>query len=270
MKVQIIYPEDQWILNKLALYLIENIDYVTGMPNHPDRQQEWDIAYYINYALFKPDYSLVKPFGSTKNSRLTGAFFTHKENKKYYKRAFQVDFCISPCKTSMLLAKKFNRNAFVIYHGLDLDTYKPLIRLGFVGKLCTNGRKGESLFPLIRNLPFVDLKITGGKIPEKQMPDFYQNLDAVLITSTVEGGPMCFQEGLASGKEIIATDVGMVSDFKHHNGIYIFDATKPETLVAILTNLYEKKLARRKIIERFTIDYFVSEHEKIFRKMDHR
>ncbi|MGD9201479.1 MAG: glycosyltransferase, partial [Chitinispirillia bacterium] len=227
----------------------------------------WDIAYYVNFRLFKPHYSLGKPLGSTKNSRITGAFFTHKENNKYYKRAAQVDFCISPCKRSMNWAKKFNKNSFIVYHGIDLEEFKPFLHLGFIGKTADNGRKGEHLFPLVRNLPFVKLHCTEGKIPQNEMNNFYQKLDAVLITSTVEGGPLCFQEGLACGKEIISTDVGMVSDFKHCDDIHIFNRKEPQELIKILENLYKIKNRRRKIIEQYSIDYFVKKHIKIFNLM---
>ena len=267
IKVQVIYPEDSWILNKLAKYLIDNIDFVKGYPWKPDQSNIWDIAYYVNFRLFKPYYSLRKPLGSTKNSRLTGAFFTHKDNNKYYKRAAQVDFCICPCKKSMNLAKKFNKSSFVVYHGIDLEEFKPILHLGFIGKITNNGRKGERMFPLVRKIPFVKLHCSEGKIAQNEMGNFYQKLDAVLITSTAEGGPLCFQEGLACGKEIISTDVGMVSDFKHCKGIHIFDRKNPQELINILENLYEIKNTRRKIIEHYSIEYFVNEHIKIFKLM---
>ena len=41
MRVQIVYPDDNWILNKLAKYLIDNIDYVQGSILTPDITTNW-------------------------------------------------------------------------------------------------------------------------------------------------------------------------------------------------------------------------------------
>jgi hypothetical protein len=267
MKVQIVYPTDGWILNKLADYLIKSIDFVTGTPWTPDISQKWDLTYYINYRLFKPHYTLLKPLGCTKNSTLTGAFFTHREDGKFDKRGRQVDFCVSPCKLSAEYLLKINKQSYCIYHGIDLAKFSPKITLGFIGKPQPNGRKGEDLFESIRKLPFVELIATNGEVTEEQLPDIYHKIDAVLITSTVEGGPLCFQEGLACGKEIISTDVGMVSDFKGNEGIHIYNRNNPDELLNIIQSLYEKKLKRRKIIEKYSIDYFVNEHAQLFQKM---
>ena len=51
-------------------------------------------------------------------------------------------------------------------------------------------------------------------LPYDKMPDFY-NSGLHSRPSLYEGGPMCVVEGLACGKEIIASDVGWVKEFPH-------------------------------------------------------
>lgn len=265
MKIQIVYPDDGWILNKLADLLINNLDCVTGTPWQADTTQRWDITYYVNYYLFKPEHTLRGLFQTTPNSRISGAFFTHREGPKYDKRARHLDFCICPCQISCDQAMKFNRKSYLVYHGINLDRFKPKLTLGFIGKINTNGRKGEDLFDLLKNLPFVNLKVTNGTIAEDQMPQFYHSIDYVFIPSIVEGGPLCFQEGLASGKEIISSDVGMVHDFKGAEGIYIFDRSNPQSLITILEELFQKKMNLRRHIEAYNEQYFIRKHLEIFK-----
>lgn len=264
MKVQIVYPEDNWILGILAKYLIQNIDFTEGRQYTPDMSTQWDVTYFVNYFLYRPTFGagfIKKP---VHNSAVTGAFFTHKDKYTYGKKARILDFCVCPCTLSADYLKKYNKNTSVIYHGIDLERFKPKIVLGFIGKTKQDNRKGQDFFDFVRNIPFVELKSTDDALPAKEIPQFYHTIDYVFIPSTVEGGPLCFQEGLASGKEIISTDVGMVHDFSKCEGVYLFDRENPETLVNLLQQLYTIKLKRRKSIEQFTIDYFVSEHEKLF------
>jgi glycosyltransferase involved in cell wall biosynthesis len=110
----------------------------------------------------------------------------------------------------------------------------------------------------------VELRVTGGALSPDEIPAFYQSLDYVFIPAVTEGGPLCFQEGLASGKEIVSTDVGMVHDFIGSDGIHIFDRENPQSLVNLLSDLYAKKVRLRSHIESYSISYFVESHLKIF------
>jgi glycosyltransferase involved in cell wall biosynthesis len=265
MRVQIVHPTDGWILQKLAMMLIDNIDYVTGSPDKPNTTEKWDLTYYVNYYLYKPERGLHSLFYATRNSRISGGFFTHKEKGlSFEKRARQLDFCICPCTLTRDYLKNYNRKVFLAYHGIDLERFSPKIKLGFIGRIHKSGRKGEDVFAILEKLPFVELHVTNGTVPEEKLPEFYHSIDYVLIPAVVEGGPLCFQEGLACGKEIISTDVGMVHDFKHHEGIHIFDRDNPETLINICNELYNQRLKRRQIIEEYSQTCFVQRHMEIF------
>lgn len=268
MKIQIVYPEDGWILNKLAKYLIDGLDCVTGNIDKPVTSESWDLTYYMNYFLYKPT-KFQKIFSFPKdrcNSRVHGAFFTHKGIYTYEAKAKLMDFCVCPCNSTAEYVKKYNFNTHVVYHGIDLDKFKPALRLGFIGRLSDASRKGDDLLSMVSSIPFVELVCTNGKLKEEEIPSFYQTIDYVFIPSRTEGGPLCFQEGLASGKEIISTDVGMVHDFKDVEGIHIFDRDKPETLTNLLNALYEKKMKLRRYIEQYSIDFFINQHLEIFKR----
>ncbi len=267
MRIQIVYPTDGWILNKLGKLLSDRVPDAVGSPDQPDRNAPFDITYFINYYLYKPQRCYSNPFGKLRNSRILGGFFTHRQGKHFDRRARQMDFCICPCRTSFEHALKQNKRSFLVYHGIDLERYVPKLRLGFVGRFSPDGRKGEDLFHVLDQLDFVDLIVTNGTISEEQMPAFYQTLDYVFIPSKNEGGPLCFQEGLASGKEIISTEVGMVRDFKTCEGVHTFNRDSPEELKQLLHGLYDKKTRLRRAVENYSWEYFVSEHLKIFRSL---
>ncbi|MBN1849838.1 MAG: glycosyltransferase [Deltaproteobacteria bacterium] len=58
---------------------------------------------------------------------------------------------------------------------------------------------------------------------QKDMPDLYGALDVVVITSLNEGTPVTLIESMASGKPVIATDVGGVPDLLGFEGDRISD-----------------------------------------------
>jgi glycosyltransferase involved in cell wall biosynthesis len=266
MKLQIIYPEDGWILSTLAHYLIDNIDDAVGSIDIPDSTRRWDVTYYMNYYLFRPTRinKMLPVVLPNRYSRVSGAWFTHKDKYRYESKAKMLDFCICPCSLTADYLRKFNADTHVVYHGIDLEKFIPKVILGFIGKEKTDNRKGQDLFELVRSLPFVELKVTGGALSPDEIPAFYQAIDYVFIPAVTEGGPLCFQEGLASGKEIIATDVGMVHDFIGNEGVHIFDRDNRQSLIHLLNDLYAKKVRLRRLVESFSISYFVENHLRIF------
>src|SRR5262249_47179322 len=153
------------------------------------------------------------------------AFFPHREDgdAEFDAIARQLDFCVAPsARYADYLREHCNPNSHLIYHGIELDRFTPKLRLGFIGRRYKSGRKGEELLQAAAARPFVELRSTEGKLSDAEIPAFYQDVDFVLITSSVEGGPLCFQEGLACGKPILSTDVGMVSEFRDAPGVHIF------------------------------------------------
>ena len=73
--------------------------------------------------------------------------------------------------------------------GFDAYRYRPRLILGVVG-LLEHERKGKRLVDSLRDLPFVEIITTEGRMSATQVRDLYERVDYVLIPATVEGGPV--------------------------------------------------------------------------------
>lgn len=268
MRVQVVHSGNAWILRRLAHYLIDNLPYVHGAEWRPSALQAFDLTYFVNYQLCRPPRAPLRRriLWRKPRSRLVGAFFPHREGDDFDQVAKQVDFCVAPsARYADYIREHCNPNSHLIYHGIELERFTPKLRLGFVGRRYKSGRKGEDLLQAVSELPYVELSCTEGKLSDADIPAFYQQIDFVLITSSIEGGPLCFQEGLASGKEILSTDVGMVSEFRGAAGVHVF--RDRQELFSLLERKLEERLKLRAHVQRYSVEYWVKEHDKLFRSL---
>jgi glycosyltransferase involved in cell wall biosynthesis len=263
MKVNIVAPRDNWILKKVCKELCRRLDYsVLTKVSKNKNINEFDINYYINYSLF-----------SQKSKNIDIGLFTHVDHRLeyHYERFFNiarnVDFCICMSKKyEDILKENGIKNVTTINLGIDINFFKPKLILGFAGKLKSSGRKGNKLLRAVSKIDFVDLRITNGILPEEEIPNFYRQLDYVLIASKIEGGPMCLVEGLACGIPIIAPkDVGQVSDFNY--GIHHYENSNYKSLKNVLNKLYEKKLRLRNEVKHLSWDNCAEKHDDLFKKL---
>lgn len=260
MKVNIIYPSHKktWILQRMAKKLENSLDYV--VTNHQNKD-DFDINYYINYALFRE-----------KSKNVDMAYFTHIEQNiiqknRFFKIAKTVDYSVCLSKLYLnALKEKGIENIVQIVPGVDLNHFNPKLVLGFVGRypnLRYKNRKGKKLLDETSRLSFVDVKRTEGELSFGSLPDFYRGLDYVLITSKYEGGPMCLIEGLACGIPIIAPeDIGLVPEFE--NGIYKYKTSDFNSLKNILYKLYNKKEELANEVSNLTWTNFIRKHDLLF------
>ena len=82
----------------------------------------------------------------------------------------------------------------------------------------------------------------------------YHDVDYVLIPSLWEGGPMSLIEGLACGKPIISSNVGMVGDFDVD---YVYEPNDIDGLIGILNSIYDPIKKRRDSVECITYENYV-------------
>jgi glycosyltransferase involved in cell wall biosynthesis len=270
MRVQVVHSGNAWILRRLARYLVDGLPYVQGAPWRPSAVSHFDITYYVNFQLYRRPKAPLRRrlLWRRPRSRLVGAFFPHREagDAEFDETARRVDFCVAPsARYADYIREHCNPNAHLIHHGIPLERFTPKLRLGFVGRRYATGRKGDELLRAVGALPYVELICTDGKLSDAEIPAFYQQIDYVLITSSIEGGPLCFQEGLLSGKPIISTDVGMVSEFAGAPGVFIY--RDQAELFRLLEQKLEERLALRRLVEAFSVERWVDAHDKLFRSV---
>ncbi len=256
--LQIVGPDDGWVLERLARRLVERISGAEFVAWEPQLRTETRIVYYVNYALFH------RPSG-----RIDVAFFTHLDERQgFLERARAVDCCVCMAKTyADWLTERGVANVVHIPMGFDAEHYRPRLVLGVVGTL-DHPRKGRALVERLRELPFVEVRVTEGKVPEAELPAFYQGLDYVLIPGTVEGGPMSLLEGLGMGKPVIAPrGVGVVPEIGENEYVRLYPAGDAEALVRLVTACYAEKCQPRRLVEERSWDRWAADHERLFRRL---
>lgn len=230
------------------------------------------------------------------------AWFSHKEDRKdlsnkFISAAKSVDFAISQSKKYMnLLQTEYNINNIVqIVPGVDLQEFnfrgagnslvgKNKLVVGYVGRhYSSTTRKNAELLKKIGKLPFVELRVTGGKMPENKVPEFYKQLDLVISPATIEGGPLCLQESMAVGVPVVCFEsVGMADEFADViNRVPMTGNIEKdnEAFVQFLKDVWTKKkipfddaLAMRKKVAQFTWKNFCLNHDKLWERIvnEHR
>ncbi len=136
--VHIVLADRGWILERCAYEISSRFDYVS-VGDKPDPTAL--INYYVNYHAFQG-----------KQPGINIGFFTHIEPTEaniFFNTASQLD--ASVCMSSIYadeLEKAGIKNIYLITPGVDLDIFKPVVRIGVVGRTYKSGRKGKDWFNL--------------------------------------------------------------------------------------------------------------------------
>ncbi|MCF6095699.1 glycosyltransferase family 4 protein [Thermovorax subterraneus] len=87
-----------------------------------------------------------------------------------------------------------------------------------------------------------------GNVPMEKMPEINALADIVVIPSLIEAVSLSALEALASGKPVIATDVGGLPEIIFHNNTGILvPPREPEAIAVALERLYFDDVARRRL-----------------------
>lgn len=260
--VNIVMSDRGWIIEKLANEITDRFRYVSASTS---ASPEARINYYMTY--------------SSRHQRASGiemAFFTHMEKNanaaaKFRQVAKEVDYCVcmSEIYADMMRADGIAR-VTTIKPGVDLELYRPRLRIGVVGRTYHTGRKGEALVASLMDIPDIEWLFTGEGWPgpalqlaAEELPAFYRSLDYVLVPALYEGGPMCVLEALACGTKVIAPPIGFVPDYPHIE----FPAGDAGALRKILTDLVAEKFHIRESVLGETWDRWAGAHDKLFRSL---
>jgi glycosyltransferase involved in cell wall biosynthesis len=255
--VQIVGPTDGWVLERLARRLAGKLPYAAFVPGRPAPRPA-GLAYYVNYALYDRPSGLVDV-----------GFFTHRDDAHgFLDRARRLDHCV--CMAGQYADWLRAQGVTAVTHlpmGFDAHRYAPRLVLGVVGRL-EHPRKGKPLVDRVRRLPFVDVLVTGGEVPEGSLRDWYQRLDYVLVPATAEGGPLALLEGLAMGKPVIApAGVGLVPELSPTGWIHTYPAGDAAALERLVVERYEVKRQGAALVRGRTWDDWAAGHDRLFRRL---
>lgn len=140
------------------------------------------------------------------------------------------------------------------------------IRITFVGEEAEKGYLSE-LVELAKQLGVSDQISFTGFV--KDIEGIYPHCDAILLTSIVEGMPMCILEAMRAGRAAIATAVGGVPELIEHSQTgYLLKGAEPIELSEIWKQILDKPKilehmgasAYRRFVEKFTLDTQVGKY----------
>lgn len=263
-RIHIKIADRGWILEKCAQEIASrasNVTYGTEVDAAADLQ------YYVSYSA-----------RTRRVSPIEVAFFTHSEydpnaRRRYFETANDVEHCV--CMSARYADEMIEfgipaDKVTTIAPGVDLDDFRPKVRIGVIGRTYHTGRKGEALVAEVMDIPRIEWRFTGSgwpgptiRVPEGGMADFYNDLDYVLVPSLYEGGPMSVLEALACGVPIISSDVGWASEYPH----IPFRNGDVDSLRQVLRSLVAEREALRSSVLHRTWHRWAEDHFHLFEQL---
>ena len=211
-------------------------------------------------------------------------FCSHQETREPLKGKFVA----SASSANMDVLGQNGLAAIQIVPGVDHSLFKQRsikrmpgdkLIVGWVGRSYTSTtRKNEGVLQKLAMLPFVDLRITGGKVAEQDLPQFYGQCDIVVSPALTEGGPMSLLESLACGVPFLCfDDVGLAREFDdqcvlrvpfNDERAFVFRLAKFWNSKEYL-GYYDKAAMDRLCaqVSTFTWESFVAKHDELFESM---
>jgi glycosyltransferase involved in cell wall biosynthesis len=173
----------------------------------------WGENYHKQFNI--PHYKIIKYLGSHRweNEEQYGFLSPQEANQTYLRDAGFV------AGMSLKLVHKFDdvREVILFPQNINLDLFKNTnnrkgpLKIGWVGNELD---KCKGLFDIL--IPAAEGKYNfvraGGNFTQKELVDFYNEIDVICVASTAEGGPLPLMEGMACGCFPVCVDVGIVPE----------------------------------------------------------
>lgn len=230
--------------------------------------------------------------------RPTGAYFTHREEQPpgnakaalFDSVAGLVDLRIATAEQYAAGLRGYGPTALVAppveRHRFTIPPARRgggIVVAGFSGYTYRNGRKGEGLARALISAPAgqrLEWRASGRgwPVPTKkyswaEMPAFYQGLDILVVTATVEGVPMPPLEALSCGVSVvIPRGVGLLDSLPDMPGIYRYERGNARSAAAALAAATAERTgvrpeALRAATEPFSVYGWAREHRTAFERL---
>lgn len=271
IKVNIVSPKDNWILQKIASELIGVENGKVKFLQSQKISLDSDYNYYINWKWWKYLYPKLS------KSKCDVVWFTHFDEGDTTEILEAADIIVAKslhgckCLENRGIDGSKIRILSAVGPAKGLDFKK--VRLGISGRPYKTGRKGEDiLIQLSRDLDsqvfefvFASDKWTkfdyGLSYQVIKGNKFFTEIDYLLSASKAEGGPMDVINAIKCGIPIISTNVGFIYTLKTYED---FTYTSYEQLLDYLLRLQQSKLDKIKISKQYTWDNFRKWHINLF------
>ena len=105
--------------------------------------------------------------------------------------------------------------------------------------------------------------INAGNLQGDVMGQLYQQLDLLLVTSYIEGGPLTVLEAYSAGVPVIAPPVGYAADLLPRENIYL----TVEELKTALENFVAPVIERQELVKKYTWKRYAEQHAQLFERL---
>src|SRR3990167_341741 len=186
---------------------------------------------------------------------LDGIFDNKKDLIKIYK---QTVCCVAlnQILKAKLLALDSQINTVYIPNGVDTELFNNSFIVGFVGAKDSHEHKGYELVCRACDELGLTLETISGNVPIDKMPDFYRQIDCLVIPSESEGCNNPTLEALAMNKPVISTKVGIVADLE---GVILVDRT-----VDSIKQALKKLSGRLQMVEKYTWKKVATQYHALY------
>lgn len=167
--------------------------------------------------------------------------------------------CVCQNKGLMEKLKSMIQQTNVCYipNGVDTELFNRKFVVGFVSTKDSVGHKGLPLIQQACQELGLELKIMHERyLPHERMPEFYREIDCLVLASLSEGCSNPTLEALAMNKPVLSTRVGIADEL---DGVTIIDRNV-ESIKAALNKLS----GRRMILENFTWKKIAAQYRSLY------
>jgi len=188
---------------------------------------------------------------------LDGVFDNKKDLIEIYK---QTVCCVSLSRRLQFELQNLDDWIKTVYipNGVDTELFNSSFTVGFVGAKNSNKHKGYGMVKQACDELGLILKIAGGDVPIEKMPDFYNQINCLIIPSESEGCNNPTLEALAMNKPVISTRVGIAEELA---GVTLVDST-----VEYVKKALRELSGRIQIMEGYTWKSIASRYRELYEK----